>query len=179
MFRLFIFTFFLSQGILAAPFLKKIEGFDLVDGIFKKVDITDKEYIVIYFFNSNCPCSKAHFNHLNSLKNKYKKFQFVGFHSNKQISKKMAQKYFNRFEINFPIFLDKKLFYANLFKALKTPHVFIIDSVGRIIFQGGATNSRNPKRSTKFYLLEALKSINQGKKPKITYAKTLGCYIQR
>jgi hypothetical protein len=159
--------------------LTSIKGFDLVSGTSKEVLISDREFTVAYFFNANCPCSKAHFNHLNSLKNKFPKFRFVGFHSNKKITKKSAQKYFNRFEIKFPIFLDQDLQYADVFKALKTPHVFVLNPGGELVFQGGATNSRNPKRASKFYLLNALTALNQGKQPETNVAKTLGCYIQR
>jgi len=180
MFKILLFSLFLfSQGTFAKISLKEVKGLDLVGGAEKAIKLTEKEFSVVYFFNANCPCSKAHFDHLNSLKTKFPKFQFIGFHSNKAISKKVAKKYFDKFEIDFPIFLDKELIYADIFKALKTPHVFVINSKGEFVYQGGATNSRNPKRASKFYLLDTLNSLGKGEKPELSYTKILGCYIQR
>ena len=86
--------------------------------------------------------------------------------------------YYRRFNIEFPIILDKKLEYANSFQALKTPHVFVkLDD--QIVFQGGATDRREPKKSSRFYLDDALKSLTKNKPIKISNAKTLGCYIRR
>ncbi|RLA62671.1 MAG: hypothetical protein DRQ88_08875 [Epsilonproteobacteria bacterium] len=179
MFKLLALSLILfSHGTFAKTSWENIKGFDLVSGISKEVKL-EGQFSVVYFFNVNCPCSKAHFDHLNSLKNRFPDFSFIGFHSNKAISQKTAKKYFAKFEIEFPIFLDKELYFANIFKALKTPHVFIVDPQGELVFQGGATNSRNPKKASKFYLLDALTALNQGQQPPTVVAKTLGCYIQR
>ena len=67
---------------------------------------------------------------------------------------------------------------ARTYGALKTPHAFIIDSKGKVIYKGGVTNSSNAKASTEFYLQTALKDIGEGKKPTQPIKKTLGCYIE-
>lgn len=134
---------------------------------------------VFYFLNGRCPCSQSHFSHLNSLQKKYSDFDFVGFHSNKNMNKEMAIEKFSKFNISFPIFIDQDLKYANILKAAKTPHVFVLNMKGDIVYQGGATNSRNPNRVSKFYLRDALESMNLGQKPLIKIGKILGCYIER
>ena len=60
-------------------------------------------------------------------------------------------KYFKKFDIDFPILLDKNLRYANEFNALKTPHTFL-KVKDNIVYQGGVTNKRNPEKASKFFL---------------------------
>lgn len=87
-------------------------------------------------------------------------------------------KYFKKFEIDFPILLDKSLTYANEFNALKTPHTFL--KLGdKIVYQGGVTNKRNPEKASKFFLKDAIVSVKNNQAIKIKDSKTLGCFIRR
>lgn len=162
----------------------KVENWQSIDGynlIKKKKDIskTDKKVGVFYFLSATCPCSKGTFEYLNDLQKKYPNFQFVGFHSNKMVSNKVAETYFSQYKIDFPIYFDKSLEFANKFEALKTPHVFVLDEAGEVLYHGGVTNSRFFKNAKKFYLEDALKDIAAGSKPKKQFARALGCYIER
>lgn len=157
---------------------QRLSGHDLISN--KEITIKSKKKVgVFYFLSATCPCSKGTFEYLNNLQKKYPNFQFMGFHSNKMVSRGVAQNYFSKYEIEFPIFFDKKLNFANKFNALKTPHVFVLDERGEILYHGGVTNSRFFKNAKKFYLEEALKEIDQGKKPSKQFARALGCYIER
>ncbi len=174
------FSIIFSISSFAKINLPQVKSFDLVSNKDKTVTFKqDTKYRVFYFLNSNCPCSQAHFDHLNGLKQKYPKFSFMGFQSNDEVEKEDARAYFDKFNLTFPVFLDQSLEFANIFQAMKTPHVFVLDNKGELVFQGGATNSRNPERATKFYLKDALAALNKGITPSITNAKTIGCYIQR
>jgi hypothetical protein len=155
-----------------------ISGIDLRNGKKATIQTEDERPLVAFFLSSNCPCSQASFNYLNSIQKKYPTYQFVGINSNKTTKNSSAMKYYQKFDITFPVILDKKLIYANEFGALKTPHVFIKLN-DKIVFQGGATNRRNPLKSTKFYLNDALDNLKNNIPIKITKSKTLGCYIRR
>lgn len=156
-----------------------IKGIDLRVNKNISFDLSKSKPTVIYFLSAWCPCSQGTFDHLNALQTKYKGFDFVGFHSSVEIPKEDALKYFSKFKIDFPIIQDDKVIYADKYKAVKTPHVFIYDGKGELLFQGGATNSRTVKRAKRFYLKDALEAISQGKEPEVKNAKTIGCYIQR
>jgi thiol-disulfide isomerase/thioredoxin len=156
-----------------------VKGTDLRTDKTIEITISKDKPTVYYFLSAWCPCSQGTFDHLNKLQQQYKQFKFIGFHSSVEIPKSDALEYFAKYKIDFPIILDDKVVYADKFKALKTPHVFIYAPDGEILFQGGATNSRIVKRAKKFYLKDALASISLGKKPKVTHAKAIGCYIQR
>lgn len=156
-----------------------ISGIDLRDNKNINLTVDNTKINVYYFLSSTCPCSQASFDHLNNLQTKFKNFKFIGFHSNKFVSQEVAHDYFHKFKIDFPIIFDQKVKYADKFKAVKTPHVFVYGDGGKLLFQGGATNSRNPLKASKFYLQDALISLSKGEKPLVTDARTIGCYIQR
>ena len=159
---------------------QNVQGWDYIAKEQNQIDWTSlKKKKVLLFLNSQCPCSQSHFDHLNQLQKDNPQFQFVGFHSNKLIERGDAQKYFDKYKIDFPIFEDKELVYADRFKALKTPHVFVLDESENLLFQGGTTNSRSFKKASKFFLKTALNEINSGKKVSNAHARALGCYINR
>jgi hypothetical protein len=156
-----------------------IGGLDLVSN--KNVErLEEKSQVkVIIFLSSICPCSQAHFDHLNELQKTFSQFTFIGLQVGKGVSALEASAHYAKYKINFPIILDQDFKYADHFKAVKTPHVFIVDQDENLLFQGGATDSRHPSRAKAFYLRDALISISSNKQIKENNAKTLGCYIQR
>lgn len=158
--------------------IERIEGLDFKKNTKTVLEIT-KEYNVFMFFSASCPCSQSYFDYLNELAMKFPKIGFVGFHSSKSINLNVAVEYFSTKKISFPIFDDSKLIYADLFKALKTPHVFVTDKNGEIVYHGAVADSRNLKMAKNFYLIEALNDINNDIKPRVSFARALGCYIAR
>lgn len=156
-----------------------LQGFDFVSKKTIDYKLAHNEYTVVYFFNADCPCSNAHFQYLNALKSEYPNWEFLGFHSNKSVEQKKAQEYFDQFKIAFPVIEDASLKIADQLKAIKTPHVYVLDSKGEIIYQGGATNSKDPKNATKHYLKEVLRALKAQQPLPYSSTKTLGCYIER
>lgn len=178
-FFIWFFAATLSSRVQAAIDVEKISGKDIISEKPLQLSAKSKKYSVFYFLNSLCPCSQAHYDHLNELKRQYPQYNFVAFNSNKTTSYKDTKSYYDQYKVEFPVIFDNHLVYANIFKAVKTPHVFVLDQKGEIVFQGGATNSRDPKKATKFYLKDALNSISQGQSVATKDAKTIGCYIVR
>lgn len=176
----FILSLFLSFYLFASI---KIDNSTLFDLRTKKTEnlVLDesKKFRVFYFLSASCPCVQSHFSHLNEMIKTYPQFQFIGFHSNKDLKIEGVITHYQQFKINFPIYDDQQLVFANKFKALKTPHVFILNQEGKTVFQGGVTNSRSVTKATKFYLRDAMDDLSQGKEPKVKFARVLGCYIER
>lgn len=138
---------------------------------------TKSKHTVIFFLSASCPCTKNHIPYLQELGKKYPSFQFLGVHSNANETIESANKEFGSF--GFPIAFDKDMKIADQFKATKTPHVFVVNPKGEILFHGGVTNSTHPKRAKKFYLKNALDDISNNKEVKQKFARALGCYIIR
>lgn len=157
----------------------KISGYDFYTKTESQLAFSPGKRKVLLFYSSTCPCSQSHFDHINQLKKDFAKFQFIGFNSSKHEKIEDVKKYYAGKNFDFPIFYDNKLKYADQYKALKTPHAYVLNKKGEIIFQGGVSNSRDFSRAKKFYLKDVLTAISQGKKSPLRTARALGCYIMR
>ena len=68
---------------------------------------------------------------------------------------------------------------ARAFGASKTPHIYLFDSNGKLVYKGAIDdNARKPKKVKKPYLLDALNALGSGKSIKVTETKALGCSIK-
>ncbi|MBL7542437.1 MAG: redoxin family protein [Bdellovibrionaceae bacterium] len=159
--------------------LGKVSGFDLVSGQVVTKNSQGKKALVIIFLSSVCPCSNSHVSELKSLSQEYPEFSFVAMHSNSEEDEDDAKKYFTSLDLNFPVIQDKNAEFADLYKALKTPHVFVVSPEGKVIYQGGVSNSRQLAQADRKYLREALGEINNGKPVSSPKTRTLGCVISR
>jgi len=158
----------------------RLEGKNLRQGMQSwHSDFEQKKAAVLMFISATCPCSQSYFAYLNKLQKEFPQFQFVAIHSNKNLATALAQTYLNKFEMDYPVLDDAQLEMANRFQALKTPHIFLVNKEGKVLFQGAATDSRNPEKAQVFYLKNALTAVSEGKEIEIKEAKTLGCYIER
>lgn len=138
-----------------------------------------KKFWVVAFVSSRCPCSNSHHQELMRLHDEFKEFTFLAFQSGADETAEEGLAVFKEFPSSFPVFYDSEQRVLNAFKAVKTPHVFILDQKGEILFQGGVTNSAHFDRASEFFLKSALTSIRENKKIANSVTKTLGCYIQR
>ena len=68
---------------------------------------------------------------------------------------------------------------ARAFGASKTPHIYLFDSNGKLVYKGAIDdNARKPKKVKKSYLLDALNALGSGKSIKVAETKALGCSIK-
>lgn len=140
------------------------------------------EKLTIYIFLSkDCPCSKAYMGYFNTLIDQYPEYRFVGIHAIKNKSKNDLNTFLNSKEVKnskLTLFNDPELQLANYFKAIKTPHVFIVNDK-KIIYSGAVANSMMPQNAKIFYLEKALKEFKETGSISTTETKALGCYIVR
>jgi thiol-disulfide isomerase/thioredoxin len=170
---LFVFNFNpKSFGAIKNFELYSVTSNKLVNIQFEKHDLN---YVFI-FLSKDCPCSKGNLEYINELSKKYPDVRFVGIHAKKKTKVEEVQNYLKDKKINFEILNDPDLLAANLFKALKTPHAFIVNKMGEIIYSGGVTNSIFPEHAKEFYLKNALEDLANIAKNE---TKTLGCFIER
>ncbi len=138
-----------------------------------------KQGTVVVFLSSICPCSNAHVGYLKSLREEYPNYTFLGIHSNADEKVPEASTYFSSLDFNFPILKDHQSKWANELKAYRTPHAFLIDQKGEILYQGGVTSSSDPKRAEHLYLKEALTLHQKGATIQSSRTRVLGCEIER
>ncbi|UCH60461.1 MAG: redoxin domain-containing protein [Anaerolineales bacterium] len=69
---------------------------------------------------------------------------------------------------------------ADSYRALTTPHYFIIDSEGILRYQGAFDDITFRQRTaTRFYIRQAVEAILTGKQPNPEQTRTYGCTIVR
>jgi hypothetical protein len=177
--KILLFLTFFSQ-ILWASVAPKVAGVDLVSGknITYSWDSSHNGTVVI-FLSSTCPCSNQNIPYLKNLSAKWKDYTFLGVHSNVDEDPLSALDYFAEKNLPFPVLQDKKAHLADEFKALKTPHAYIVSPEGKILYQGGVTDSANPEKAEKHFLDNALKALNKKQIIIEKVTRVLGCEITR
>lgn len=155
-----------------------ISGKDLFTG--KAITVASgKAGTALIFLSAKCPCSNSHVPHLKDLQKQYPEIAFVVVHSNADESREKSAPYFKAADFSFPVIQDSELKLAEEFKALKTPHAFLLKPDGKIAYKGGVTDSADASQAQKFYLKDALADLSGGKAVKVANGRTLGCVIKR
>lgn len=165
----------LAANASPAPF--RIEGTDPLNGEKISTASLEKKGSVVVFLSAKCPCSNSHIVELKNLSKEFSDFEFVGVHSNGD--EPAAKAYFENIALPFRVIEDKNFALANQLKALKTPHVFVLDHDGKTLYQGGVSDSKKFERATKKYLRAALTDIHEGRAVATAEGRTLGCEISR
>tara|TARA_B110000003_G_scaffold267196_1_gene295128 strand:- start:39 stop:587 length:549 start_codon:yes stop_codon:yes gene_type:complete len=89
--------------------------------------------------------------------------------------KKFAEKYGH----NFLYTLDKDAKIATAFGARTTPHIYLFDGDGKLVYRGAIDDNAPKKRKVKkSYLMDAIKAVGKDKKIQIAETKALGCSIK-
>jgi peroxiredoxin len=174
--------FFLLLAIsCAGPQTEKIANIYGVGHDGKKISVntSEKKGTVLTFLSVRCPCSNSNAGHLKELIKKYPDFNFMVIHGNMNEPLERSKKYFKKLAINAPVLYDKDSFWTKKLDAQKTPHTFIIDQQGKLVYQGAVTDSTRVERAKRFYLKDALQAMQEGKRPPEAATETLGCYIVR
>lgn len=165
----------------AAPSFSRFEATDIISGenIILSTQVLNKKGTVLVFMSSKCPCSNSHVTTIKELAEKHKDFSFYIIHSNVNEDEQQAKSYFSSLGIKIPILQDNQAKIADSLKAYKTPHAFILNPKGEIIYKGGVTDSNNAIKAEKHYLADALEDADQNRPLRLSETKTLGCFISR
>lgn len=177
----FIFLFLSLQGFASTELPAQIQGVNLATEKNESVNLRDTRYKahLVVFLSSHCPCSNCHNAELKKLVEKYPSYQFVGIHSNQDEDFETSKAYFKKAALPFPVIQDDKTKYADLFRAVKTPHAFLLSGKGEILFAGGVSSSKDVAQADRLYLREALTDLEAGREIKTKEARSLGCAISR
>ncbi|KYG61653.1 hypothetical protein AZI86_18315 [Bdellovibrio bacteriovorus] len=167
--------FSVFAGATPAPTIK---GADVFSG--KVLEVTPKEQgTVVVFLSAVCPCSNSHVEELKNLSKEFPQFSFVAVHSNTDEDAKTTQEYFKKVAISFPVIQDGEAKIADEFKALKTPHAFVLSRDGKMLYQGGVSSSRDITKADRKFLREALTDLKENRSVQTPEGRTLGCTISR
>lgn len=161
-----------------------------VDG--KMVSMSDmkdaKGFIVIFDCNT-CPYSKAYNERIIGLNNKYaaQGFPVIAINANDALESPgdSYEKMVNvarKKGYTFPYLMDDSQTVARTYGATNTPHVYVINRVGKelkVAYIGTIDdNARNANAVTKKYVEEAVDALLAGKSVPTTRTKAIGCGIK-
>lgn len=141
--------------------------------------LAGKKGTVVVFLSAKCPCSNSHVQILKKLAGEFKDFSFVAVHANADEATELSKVYFKTADFSFPVIQDNGGRLADEFKALKTPHAFLLGADGKILYKGGVTSSHNGSTADRQFLRDALIDVAAGRTVKVAEGRTLGCMISR
>ncbi|HMN68622.1 MAG TPA: redoxin domain-containing protein [Bdellovibrionales bacterium] len=174
---IYIAVSFLNLTAFAAP--TTITGVDVAAGQSVTVAAAGKRGLVVVFLSAVCPCSNSHMPELIKLRRDYADFAFVGVHANTDEREDQTKTYFTGAHLPFPVIDGRDGKLADEFRALKTPHAFVVQANGLIAYRGGVSDSQDFGRADRKYLRQALSDLRAGNKVKDAETRTLGCAISR
>ena len=142
---------------------------------------TAKLATVIVFLSATCPCSRSHEPILAEMAARYQSqgVLFFAVHANTNEPLVMTQAHFRESKLGFSVLEDTDARLADVLGALKTPHAFVIDPKGKILYHGGIDDSQAAEGAKKKYLDEVLTALLDKRELPYEVTRTLGCVIQR
>ncbi|MBD3675212.1 MAG: redoxin domain-containing protein [Planctomycetaceae bacterium] len=167
---------------------RTIDDFELTDFRGKKVQLSDfdqSKLIVVAFVGTECPLAKLYGPRLQDLATEYadRNVQIIGINANRQDTLTEIGGWANRHEIRFPILKDQRNKVADMFGAVRTPEVFVLDRDrkvrywGRIDDQYGIGIVNNRPQET--WLKDAVEELLAGKPVEVSSVEAVGCHIGR
>ncbi|MDP0498776.1 MAG: thioredoxin family protein [Verrucomicrobiota bacterium JB022] len=168
--------------------------FTLTNSEGKEVSLHDYEgkYVVLEWVNPGCPFVQKHYNSGNMQKLQAEaKGQDVVWLSINSTSPKsgdymdstQTKAYFKEKEVKSQWLLDPDGKVAKAYGATRTPHMFIINPEGQLVYQGAidSINSADPADIGKAdnYVMNALKQAKAGQDVSVAQTRPYGCTVKQ
>lgn len=177
-----------GQQVLAADSDKKAPDFTLSTFDGKPVKLSDYrgKTVVLEWMNTECPFSRYHYatkSTMVELAKKYKDKNVVWLtinstsHTTPQVNLSFAKQY----KIQSPILDDRSGKVGKAYGAKTTPHIFIVNARGNIVYDGAIDNAPVGKVEGDEYVNyvdKALTEIINGKAVSISKTKSYGCSVK-
>ena len=95
-------------------------------------------------------------------------------------SPKANEKASSKWNLQHPVLLDPTGEVGKLYSAKTTPHMFIIDQEGKIVYQGAHDNAPRGKAKGDYvdYVKQAIDELKAGKSVSIAETKPYGCSVK-
>ncbi len=139
------------------------------------------QYVVIGFIGAKCPISNAYITRMNGIAEDYKdkKVVFLGINSNANEPLSLIKENAAKAKYVFSILKDTGNVVADLFGAMVTPEMFVLDSEGVLRYHGRIDSASDIARVERHDLRVALDELLAGKEASKADLKAFGCQIKR
>jgi len=156
----------------------------------KKVSLNDVKMengLLVNFSCNTCPWVVAWQDRYNALSDLSlaNKIGFITINPNSRNREKIGEgiddmkEFSNKYDHNFLYTIDKESKLARAFGATSTPHIYLFNGDGKLVYRGAIDdNARRPKKVKKTYLVDAIKATGKDKSITISETKALGCSIK-
>lgn len=171
------------------PVGKKAPDFTLKSFDGKSVSLSDYrgKIVVLEWFNFECPFVQYHYNKATTmidLANKYKDKNVVwlSMNSTSHITPEANIEFAKKHKLPYPILDDRPGQVGHAYGAETTPHIFIIDRRGNIVYEGAIDNSPSgktaPGEKLINYVDQSLSELLAGKPISTPKTKPYGCTVK-
>jgi hypothetical protein len=166
--------------------LADIKMMDISGKMISLNDVKMENGLLVNFSCNTCPWVVAWQNRYNSLakESNKNKIGFITVNPNTSIRDRgeglsdmrdFAKKYGH----DFLYALDKGAKLAEAFRATKTPHIYLFNGEGKLVYRGAIDdNARKPNKVKNKYLFNAIKAVANGENIDLAETKALGCSIK-
>lgn len=167
--------------------LADIKMLDVSDKEFSLNDLKQENGLLVIFSCNTCPYVKAWESRYLKVAElaKEQKIGVVALNPNEAMrgdkeSLAEMKKIASSMKYNFPYVVDKNHDLADAFGATKTPHIYLFNKEGILVFRGAIDDNSGSEKEVKHtYLMDALKELGAGKTITVKESKALGCSIKR
>lgn len=179
-----------AGGLQAAPEAmvgKPAPAFTAVDqeGRNHSLESLDGKVVVLEWTNPECPFVQRHYREgtFKELSARYGSEGVVWFAVNSTNSNKAenSAEWMKKNSIAYPTLIDSKGELGRLFGAKSTPHVFVIDREGKLVYHGAVDDDPNGQKQPaqrQQYLENAIKAALKGQAPERSETRSYGCSVK-
>ena len=152
-----------------------------LDGVVHSLSDYRGRVIVVSFLATKCPISNQYDARIRTLADDYanKGVAFLAINSSSDESIGMIRAHAEKNQFDFPILKDENSAVADLYGAIRTPEVYVVDSKGVIRYHGRIDNSRSAAGVRRSDLREAVNELLAGTDVSVAETKSFGCLIAR
>jgi peroxiredoxin len=159
-------------------------AFTLADSNGKNVSLSDYKgkIVVLEWINHDCPIDTRviQSKFISAVYGKFKdKVVWLAIDSTAAHKKADYDKTIADFKIGYPLLNDAKGTVGHLYGAETTPHMFIINTDGKLVYKGGIDDDPTGSNANRVnYVDKALTELTSGKPVSIAESKSYGCGVK-
>ena len=187
---LFMLCSFVFAGELSLGSSIPLGDVKMVDISGKTVSLNDMKMengLLVNFSCNTCPWVVAwqdRYNALAEASNK-NKIGFITINPNTKNREKIGEgldamrDFSKKYDHDFLYTVDKGAELATAFGATKTPHIYLFDGKGKLVYRGAIDdNARKPRKVKNSWLMDAIAAVGAGNNVSIKETRALGCSIK-